>query len=144
MAIAVFKIVPFVTAAYSSILHLTKESSQPTLTDDMTKLNMDLPMPLSGQPLFFVTLRPGFEPRENIQILMCQQGIQGATCATILNSNNHLIKNTHVNIFPCASIPNSNTTILSKQHMLLFFLKQEQLGISLCDSGATFSTFYRS
>ena len=70
-----------------------------TLNDDTTGLNMDLPMSSSGYTLFFVTLWPGFAPRETIQILARGQGIQGATCA---------------------SIPNSNTNILSKQHMLLF------------------------
>ena len=33
MVVAVFKIVSFVTAAYSGILHVTKESSRPTLKD---------------------------------------------------------------------------------------------------------------
>ena len=48
MVVAVFKIVYFVTAAYSGILHVTKESSRPTLKDDTTESNMDLPMSSSG------------------------------------------------------------------------------------------------
>ena len=101
MVVAVFKIVSSVTAAYSGILHVTKESSRPILKDDTTESNTDTSMSSSGYTLFFVTLRPGFEPRENIQILTRGQGIEGATCANYLNSNKHLIKNTHVIIFSC-------------------------------------------
>ena len=43
-------------------------------------------MSSSGYILFFVTLRPGFEPRENIRILTRGQGIQGASCTSIPNS----------------------------------------------------------
>ena len=99
MVVAVFKIVYFVTAAYSGILHVTKESSRPTLTDDTTESNTDTSMSSSSYTLFFVTLRPGFEPRENIQILTRGQGIEGATCANYLNSNKHPIKNTHMLLF---------------------------------------------
>ena len=95
MVVAVFKKVSSVTAAYSGILHVTKESSRHTLNDDTTESNMDTSMSSSGYSLFFVTLRPGFEPRENIQILTRGQGIEGATCANYLNSNKHLIK-THM------------------------------------------------
>ena len=56
MVVAGFKIVSFVTAAYSGILHVTNESSRPTLKVDTTKLNMNLPMSSSGYNLFFLTL----------------------------------------------------------------------------------------
>ena len=98
MVVAVFKIVSFVTAAYSGILHVTKESSRPTLTEDTAVSNTDTSMSSSGYTLFFVTLRPGFEPRKNIQIL---------TRGRVLR-------------VPVQTI-STQTNILSKTHMLLFF-----------------------
>ena len=87
------------------------------LNDAATILNMDLPMSSSGYTLFFVTLRPGFEPRENIQILTRGQGIHGATCASIPTQTQY------------------------QNNICYYFLKQEQSGISLRDSGATFPRF---
>ena len=68
-------------------------------------VDVDLPMPSSGYTLFFVTLRPGFEPRENIHILTRGQGIQGASCTSIPNSKTTVLKQQHMII-----IPNSKTT----------------------------------
>ena len=65
----------------------------------MNLASTDLPMLLSGWAPFFVTLQPGFKPKENIQVLTHGQGIQG--------------------VHP---FPTQNQTSYQKQHVYIFLL----------------------
>ena len=119
------------TAAYSGILHVNKESSRPTLIDDTITLNMELPMSSSGYNLFF------FNPVTRVRT----QGKHSSSGTfrvfrvppvhpfptQIQLTNKHLIKHTIYIFFllTCANYLNSNKHLI-KNTIYIFFLFQFQ------------------